>query len=397
MRHLLGLERLESLALPGTQVSDRGLEALCELKHLKVIDLDSGRITDEGVRQLAKWKSLEIVKAWGANITDAGVEHFTGLDQLDTVLLRSTCVTDNGLRAIARHENLRVLDLQSTRISDAGLQYLAAMTNLENLDLRGAHVTDAGIPHLAACKNLQRIGLQDTRVSEYGIERLKAALPECTIDFAPMAWVTPAPGEELNVAIPERLPAGLPTFVEEFDESVAATEGSGEIWGQTDGIRLCESSLTGAYGERKQVHHFSEGCVEVTARVPKGYGNAWFIDFANGHPEYPNETKQLFNIKILHNGAAQLIGTVFPEKPNVPFGIKFMHPAVKPRGDWNTLRFFVNGDTLEIWVNSQRVCRPVKLTAPLAPGALRIGVIYDHGRARAEFDRVAVWNNTDAE
>ena len=67
-----------------------------------------------------------------------------------------------------------------------------------------------------------------------------------------------------------------------------------------------------------------------------------------------------------------------------------VHPAIKPGDQWNTLTLLMKKRTLEILVNSVRVCGPLTLEYDLASTHLLLGAFDGPTKARAEFDRVEV-------
>ena len=54
---------------------------------------------------------------------------------------------------------------------------------LEELNLNKTQITDDGLAYVSAHKKLQVIAIKDTAVSLEGYLDLKAALPDCTIDW----------------------------------------------------------------------------------------------------------------------------------------------------------------------------------------------------------------------
>lgn len=136
LRHLSGLEKLESLSLffcPGLNGS--GLAFLADLDRLVNLNIGNNRnLTDDSLKHLQKLKSLEILLASPLN-----------------------GITDEGVKILAELKSLRLLRLSGEQLTDEGIQQLAALTNLEILTLGGKQLTDDGI------------------------QRLKAAMPNCQI------------------------------------------------------------------------------------------------------------------------------------------------------------------------------------------------------------------------
>ena len=110
--------------------------------------LFSERTTDEGLRHVKGLQSLETIFLSDSPITDVGLESLSELTQLQSLSLDSRPVTDAGLQSIEKLIQLRDLRLGSTQISDRGLEHLARMTQLKILNLRHTQITDAGLVHL---------------------------------------------------------------------------------------------------------------------------------------------------------------------------------------------------------------------------------------------------------
>src|SRR6185503_19037327 len=103
LRHLARMPRLQELDLsnyPGGPISDRGLEALRELKALRRIEL-----------------------CWQPGISDAGIAHLAGCDALENVNLLGTPTGDGALRALAGKPALRKLRT-GRLVTGAGLPLL---------------------------------------------------------------------------------------------------------------------------------------------------------------------------------------------------------------------------------------------------------------------------------
>ncbi len=88
------------------------------------------------------------------------------------------------LRVISKCQSLQAINLHKTGVTDRDLQELAGMPNLKCLDLsKNREVTDDGLVHLASIKPLQMLGLEGTCVTKTGVEKLRAALPNCEIEW----------------------------------------------------------------------------------------------------------------------------------------------------------------------------------------------------------------------
>ena len=103
-----------------------------------------------------------------------------GLEKLTLVRTRAGA---ESLAAIGQLKNLRVLVLDYTQTDVKGFAQLAGLTLLEELSLDSANVSDESVPVIAGMKKLRALNLYHTMVTEAGLEKLKAALPECRIEW----------------------------------------------------------------------------------------------------------------------------------------------------------------------------------------------------------------------
>ncbi len=107
--------------------SDQGLEVLLPLAD-KITSLDLARtqITDAGLAKIAGMKNLAELHLENTAISDAGLDHLKGLSAL------------------------QYLNLYNTKVTDAGLPKLAGLTKLKSLYLWQSGVTKAGVAALRA-------------------------------------------------------------------------------------------------------------------------------------------------------------------------------------------------------------------------------------------------------
>ncbi len=85
-----------SLNLRGTEVTDKGLEQLKDLKSLVRLHLERSKITDAGLAHLAGLENLEYLNLYGVEVTDAGVQSLAGLKKLKRLYVWQTKVTEEG-------------------------------------------------------------------------------------------------------------------------------------------------------------------------------------------------------------------------------------------------------------------------------------------------------------
>lgn len=85
-----------SLNLRGTEVSDKGLEHLKDLKSLTRLHLERTKITDAGLANLVGLANLEYLNLYGTEVTDAGLQTLAGLKNLKKLYVWQTKITEEG-------------------------------------------------------------------------------------------------------------------------------------------------------------------------------------------------------------------------------------------------------------------------------------------------------------
>lgn len=85
-----------SLNLRATEVTDKGLEQLKDLKSLTRLHLERTKITDAGLAHLAALENLEYLNLYGTEVTDAGVQSLAVLKKLKRLYVWQTKVTEEG-------------------------------------------------------------------------------------------------------------------------------------------------------------------------------------------------------------------------------------------------------------------------------------------------------------
>ena len=100
LQNLKSLDRLKSLDLIGSSVSDPGICAVSQIKSLRQLSIDGG-ITNKGVACIA-----------------------SNLPKIERLLIRNASVTDVSVEALVSMKSLKRLSLQGTDISEQGYETL---------------------------------------------------------------------------------------------------------------------------------------------------------------------------------------------------------------------------------------------------------------------------------
>lgn len=160
LERIEGLQRLESLALAETHVTDSALGVLATLPALRELDLFfCEHITDAGASQIRFARGLERLNIRGTKISDSGVKFLIELEHLRTLDIGITEIGDPSIELMEDLPGLESLAIGGNRIGEEGIASLKALKRLRHLDLAGAQVTDSGIWAVTVTDlNLDEIG-----------------------------------------------------------------------------------------------------------------------------------------------------------------------------------------------------------------------------------------------
>lgn len=168
------VEQLEYLNLRNTAISDAGVKHLTRLRHLRELDLSGTHITDDSAvysipdRLFSLWLD-------GTEITDKGV------DSLEvTAFLVSLADTRAGNSAL-KFRFAHLVNMRGLQIAVADLQESGGSRNVW-WDLSDTAVTDEGIEFLKSSESTLKLNLHGTDVSEAALAELRQSLPECEVN-----------------------------------------------------------------------------------------------------------------------------------------------------------------------------------------------------------------------
>jgi len=251
---LAKMPRLEELDLSHTRISDEGMLFLRAAPGIRDLNLYyAEQLTDHGMSAIKDWKHLKRLNLRGTRISDGTLAIVSHLTQLEALDVANTPVTDNGLdslmtllnlkelslgrrpesdnevavlrllptltylnlsgpggaerpdathqrtgesgpmradlvQAISELKNLRVLKLGYSNITADELRTLNRLEQVERLGLEVCtRIGDEAAAELANWRSLKYVDLQDTKVTEKGAEALRRAAPGITILGG---WVT---------------------------------------------------------------------------------------------------------------------------------------------------------------------------------------------------------------
>jgi hypothetical protein len=219
LRHLARMPKLQTLDLSGCQVTDRGLEVLRQLHHLRRFQFCWRReVTDEGIAHLAACDELESVDLMGTSsgdgavralagkarlrrfktgreVTDAGIARLHEIPVFKTwqsgelmySLMDSEAgpnqltldgpFTDTGVTSLTGLEGLFALSFfwHTSALTPDGLAPLATLPNLGFLGCEGRLCNDTAMRHISRLPHLRMLQAQGTVATDEGFRALSAS------------------------------------------------------------------------------------------------------------------------------------------------------------------------------------------------------------------------------
>jgi Leucine-rich repeat (LRR) protein len=119
---------IKRLIFAENDITDAGVERLCELKHIQVLNLAHNElITDVGAGYIASsMTTLTSLSLSGNNITDAGLAKLLQHPSLTSLRLDGTKITDASVEAILRNTTLQSITLSDTQVSPENVKRIYA-------------------------------------------------------------------------------------------------------------------------------------------------------------------------------------------------------------------------------------------------------------------------------
>lgn len=109
------------------EFSDAGLDALAPVADkIASLDIARSKVTDAGLAKLAAMKNLKELHLEGTTVGDAGLDHLKGLAELEYLNLYNTKVTDAGIAKLAALGKLKALYVWQSGVTKAGVAALKA-------------------------------------------------------------------------------------------------------------------------------------------------------------------------------------------------------------------------------------------------------------------------------
>jgi Leucine-rich repeat (LRR) protein len=158
--HVTGLERLRSLALTNSALTDAGVEKIVQaFPNLVELDLSSNtNMTGAAMKQIASLGKLETLTLLQNRFNDLNTRRLSKLPELRSLDLRGNMEAgDMTLDVIGKLPHLTALKHRSTAVTDSGMHDLAASKTLESLLIQDFGITNESGQHLAKLATLSSL------------------------------------------------------------------------------------------------------------------------------------------------------------------------------------------------------------------------------------------------
>lgn len=173
---IAGFDRLEHLDISATDVSGTRFSDLWRLGALRSVNVMDIQLSDTGWSDLVQLPALVALSWTGA--TDSQIEQLvTARPQMRHITLDHPRISDRALEDLGQLDGLLTLELSGARVSDVGVQHLLKLRKLKALDLSDTLVTDQGAKSFANLPSLQHLDLSGTSVTKLQKNKLANALP----------------------------------------------------------------------------------------------------------------------------------------------------------------------------------------------------------------------------
>jgi len=174
------------------EFSDVGLDALAPIADkIASLDLARTKVTDAGLAKLSAMKGLKELHLEGTAVGDAGLDHLKALAELEYLNLYGTKVTDAGIAKLASLGKLKALYLWQSGVTKAGVAALKGK-------LPSAHINNGW----SAEDDAKPVAVAAAAPAATAPAAAKPAAPGAAKPAAPAP--APAAGAKLDAAIAEK-------------------------------------------------------------------------------------------------------------------------------------------------------------------------------------------------
>src|SRR6266403_882505 len=137
--------RIVAVNLRGSWINDVEMIELARLPDLERLDLSHTRISDEGMLNLKPAPKIKELKLFYSEwITDQGVTAIKEWKHLRRLDVRGTRISDGTLEIVSHMRGLETLDIAQTEVTDLGLDHLIPLVSLKELSVGRGRLSNSG-------------------------------------------------------------------------------------------------------------------------------------------------------------------------------------------------------------------------------------------------------------
>jgi len=188
MAELLSKHQFSSLELPGSRITDIGLELITQQQQIFQLNLQGANISTEGWKLLSKIKKLNMLTAGGEKFANAELKEICNLKNLHTLVLHNSEVTPQGLASLSQLPKLQHLQFVNTPVTMDHLKHFKQLPSLKSLLLRNTELTEAHLAFLSEKCNLTYLDISGNELSVEAIESFKQQNPDCMVNTVDHPW-----------------------------------------------------------------------------------------------------------------------------------------------------------------------------------------------------------------
>ena len=223
-RTLGSFTTIKDLTIIGKTITDDTLALLTGLTDLERLSSDGIQLTDEGFKHFVAFQKLKSLSFFhpafrSEKFTGSGLSYLKALPKLEKLTFAGSTAGDTAMEAIGQLTQLKEFRTWHTAQSQAGnahllklpltalrigqrlpngkdspvsfdestMATLAQIKTLESLELTEARLSAKIIPQLKVLPKLTKLRIETVDISAADVEAIKAALPNCTVDFKPIS------------------------------------------------------------------------------------------------------------------------------------------------------------------------------------------------------------------
>ena len=223
-RTLGSFTTIKDLTISGKTITDDTLALLTGLSELERLSSDGIQLTDEGYKHFVAFQKLKSLSFFhpafrSEKFTGSGLSYLKALPKLEKLTFAGSTAGDTAMEAIGQLTQLKEFRTWHTAQSQAGnahllklpltalrigqrlpngkdspvsfdestMATLAQIKTLESLELTEARLSAKIIPQLKVLPKLTKLRIETVDISAADVEAIKAALPNCTVDFKPIS------------------------------------------------------------------------------------------------------------------------------------------------------------------------------------------------------------------